>query len=150
MTVQKSLIAIFLILALLIVLAANLKSATITISPYVTLTPVTYPDNVAEMSQDEFYTWATNRNKKVSTEWETKYKAAGDKYIYGSYRASTVNSKSSSTSSSTMMAYGVNSGPGRQYFTSKTQDKLIPTRRLNPHFRHPGPLTLVNPYVRPR
>ncbi len=149
--VYKYLIAILLVLALVVVLAANLKATTLTISPPgISFIPVIYPDNVAEMSQSEFYIWATNRNKKARSSWWTKYNEAGDKYILGSYRVRAVNSKGSTTGSSITTSYGINNSPGSQYFSSKVKDYLVPTRYLNPKFRHPGPLMLINPYVKPR
>ncbi len=132
-----------------VVCSASVKATTITISgPVAVMAP--YPADVAEMSQGEFYEWAIARNAKASTDWNKAYEAAGSKYLYGSERLTTVDAEARSTGSSTVSAFGIRTGPGRQNYNSKVRDRVLPSRWNNPDFRHPGPLTIINPYVKPR
>ncbi len=132
-----------------VVCSASVKAATITISePVAVMAP--YPEDVSEMSQAEFYAWAVARNAKASAGWAKAYEDAGPKYLYGSERIMTVEAKASSTGSSTISALGISTGPGQRGYSSRVRERVLPRRWNNPDFRHPGPLTIINPYVKPR
>ena len=132
-----------------VVCSASVKATTITISePVAVMAP--YPENVSEMSQAEFYDWAVARNAKARAGWAHAYKAAGPKYTYGSERLTTVEASSYNTGSSTRTGFGVSTGPGQRSYSSRVRKRVLPRQWNNPDFRHPGPLTIINPYVKPR
>ncbi len=143
--------ALLLGLALILALAANLDAATITISPPVVVRSViTYPDNVSKMSKAEFFSWATKRNREAEARWEVMYDYAGSKYLYGSKEIMKTESRGVTTGRSTTSLLGTSASPGIRYSRVTTQRHSVPTRTLNPDFRHPGPLTIINPYVKPK
>ena len=135
----------------LLAFAINLNAATISISePVVVRHSITYPVTVDKMSKTEFFNWALKRNASAKAEWDSKYEYAGSKYIYGSKEVMKTKSTGSSTGRSTTSLLGISTGPGVRYSRAITQRYTVPTRTLNPNFRHPGPLTIINPYVKPK
>ena len=131
-----------------VVCSASVKATTITISDTAVMAP--YPANVAEMSQEEFYDWAVARNAKARTGWWAAYEAAGPKFLYGTEKITRTRSGSLTTGSSFVSPFGVAMGAGEHSFKSTISQKSKTWQRPNPDFRHPGPLTIINPYVKPR
>ena len=54
-----------------------------------------------------------------------------------------------STGTSTITPLSVNQSPGSFSSTVKKRNQVIPYRYKNPDFKHPGPLTIINPYISP-
>ena len=114
--------------------------------------PVHYPRSVYNMTAPEFYKWATNFNleqvKKLPTvyapRWlngtETNTNMSIETYGdignrgcggYGNYRGN-----------GGYLGYG--------YSLMGQQSVTFPRRWLNPDYTGPGPLIIVNPYVKPK
>ena len=58
--------------------------------------------------------------------------------------------KSGYNSGSTVTPLSISNSPGKSYSTTKRQKRTISYRYKNPDFVHPGPLTIINPYVLPK
>ncbi len=113
--------------------------------------PLSYPKETLNMSKVEFFNWAVNRNKLARETWTKEYnKNIDDLYNYGSRQIEVSETTGSSSGTSIITPLSVSQSPG--YFSSTTRIKRYTNfyRYKNPNFRHPGPLTLINPYVSPR
>ena len=125
-------------------------SGTIYVSPPVTVfRPVSYPINASKMSDAEFYKWATERNAKAQVIWQNKYDWAGSKYLDTKELVNTSESSATSTGTSSVSLIGATQGPGKWYSNTTNSSRIVPGRYLNPHYQHPGALTIVNPYYNP-
>ena len=110
--------------------------------------PVVYPPETKNMTDAQFYQWATATNARLKAEWEARKeraKADQPQYLQG-------------TVAKTSVDYGYGrTRPWRRYedlgdcygnVTSTQQS--YPVMYDNPKFVSPGPLTIINPYCPPR
>ncbi len=111
--------------------------------------PVKYPKKTLNMSKIEFFIWAVDRNKRAQDAW-TKEFDADDLYTYGSKQVETSETTGYNSGSSTVTPLSISQSPGVSLSTTKKTKRFIPYRYKNPDFRHPGPLTIINPYVQPK
>ncbi len=110
--------------------------------------PIKYPEKTLTMSKVEFYQWAVDQNKQAQEAW-TKEFNKGYQYIHGSKIIETIK-KSGYNSGSTITPLSISKNPGRFSSTIKRQKRKVSYRYKNPDFKHPGPLTIINPYVKPK
>ncbi len=113
--------------------------------------PVKYPEKTLNMSKAEFFNWAVDRNKKAQDAWTKDYnKDIDNLYNYGSKQIETSETSGFSSGKSTISPLSVSQSPGKSYSTTKKTKSFVPYRYKNPDFRHPGPLTIINPYIQPK
>ncbi len=149
LTMSKTLLYVIGLLVILIILGvctyAN-AAPPVKISPPVNVFyPVTYPDSVSKMTDTEFFKWATARNKASRADWQERYFLAGDEYV----THNRMTTKSRYTGMGSMQSVIVTGGKlGKTGGRSFTQQYKSTYRYKNPNFRHPGSLTLINPYFR--
>jgi len=111
--------------------------------------PVKYPENVDSMTDSEFQEWATKKNNVARKNWDSKFKD-GYQYNYGSKTIVTSEVIGFNTGGSTITPTTITNDPGKSASSTKIEKHSVPYRYNNPDFKHPGPLTLVNPYVKPK
>ncbi len=107
--------------------------------------PIKYPEKTYSMSKDDFYQWAVNENKQAEIQWIKEFNE-GYQYNYGSKIIETLNTQGFNSGTSLI---SINTGSGVSSSTVKRSKKTVPYRHKNPDFKHPGPLTIINPFVRP-
>ncbi len=109
--------------------------------------PAEYPDNVSEITDAEFFEWATAKNKASRADWAKRYEAAGSPYLI--QRRKTMKSRYTGLGGNrgVIVTGGSLGKTGGKLYSQQYEETY---RFQNQDFRHPGPLTLVNPYVRPK
>ena len=110
--------------------------------------PVEYPKETLNMTDAQYYEWATSRNKDEKKSWDEKFDDQY-KYIHGS-SVVTTKSKEGLSSGMVVTPMTASSTGGKEYSNETTTEKNVSYRYLNPDFVHPGPLTIVNPFVKPK
>ncbi len=111
--------------------------------------PAKYPVNVKSMTDEQFFQWATIWNLVAANAWEVEA-AKSPRYINA--RVLVTKSKArilaSGNSQSSANGYTILPNNTQGSATSKTYEY---TRQYaNPNYSWPGPLTIINPYVRPK
>ena len=109
--------------------------------------PIKYPKETLNMSKIEFFNWATDQNKQAKEAW-TKEFNKDYQYNYGSKQIETTETSGSSSGTSVISPLSISQSPGKSYSTTTKTKSFVPYRYKNPDFRHPGPLTIINPYVK--
>jgi hypothetical protein len=121
--------------------------------------PVSYPPEVYRMTDAQFFEWATERNKGALDDWQRRKAAIKEpEYISGS--ESVVTSDTAGYDNRFFGGWWAYPDATRRvpYFaepndygeSSVHRSLTVPRRWPNPRYSSPGPLTLVNPYVRPK
>ncbi len=108
--------------------------------------PIKYPEKTLTMSKVEFYQWAVNENKQAKESWIKEFNK-GYQYIYASKQVE-ISDTSGFNSGTSFISIGNN--PSKSSSITKKTKRTVPYRYKNPDFKHPGPLTLINPYVQPK
>ena len=98
--------------------------------------PVKYPNKVDGMNDVEFFQWAVTRNQRARKAWEAKAAALPPKYFNTPVRIT-------EGRVSVRGRGGQRGGFGVRSYTRYY-------RFQNPDYTSPGPLTIVNPYVKPK
>ncbi len=111
--------------------------------------PVKYPEKTYSMSKAEFFNWAVAQNKRAQDAWTKEFKK-GYQYNYSSKQIETLETTGSSSGTSVISPLSISQSPGRFSSTTKKTKSFVPYRYKNPDFKHPGPLTIINPYVQPK
>ena len=111
--------------------------------------PIKYPKETLQMSKAQFYNWAVDQNKQAQKKW-TKEFNEGYQYNYGSRETETTNTYGFNSGKSVITPLSVSNDPNTFSTTVKKQKRKTYYRYKNPDFRHPGPLTIINPFVRPK
>jgi len=132
--------------------------------------PAKYPAEVYSMTDAEFFTWATLENQTQREDWnkrkaaikepeyingtETTTSAAFDGYgsPYGGYGYGYGYGYGGSRDSGGFGAYAPysNHRSSSEYAgAARERTVTFPRRLVNPQYVGPGPLTIVNPFVRP-
>ena len=111
--------------------------------------PALYPTNVKSMTDEEFFRWATSRNKIEENNWF--HKAALSPPRYKTVRVRVTKSKfhSSTSGTSEVTANGYITTPERTSGAVTHETREYTRRYNNPNYSWQGPLTIINPYVRP-
>ncbi len=146
---RKTLMYVLVLLAILVFLGVCTfadAASPLKISPPVNVfEPVTYPDKVVGMTDAEFFKWATAKNKAARADWKERYYLAGDKYIVHKRKTTKSRYTGMGNMQSVIMTGGKIGDTDGESFTQQYESTY---RYANPDFRHPGPLTIVNPYFR--
>ena len=111
--------------------------------------PVKYPQKTINMTGDEFYQWATEENKKAQEKWDNEFKK-GIPYYYVSKEIETTKTFGYNSGRTTVTPITINTSPGKSSSIVKRQKQTVPYRYKNPNFSYPGPLTIVNPFIKPK
>ena len=111
--------------------------------------PIKYPEKTYSMNESDFYKWAVGRNKRARIKWERKFNK-GYQYNYSSKEVEVRDASGFSTGKTTATPLSISRGPSKFSSTIKVNKRTVPYSYKNPNFRHPGPLTLINPYVKPK
>jgi hypothetical protein len=98
--------------------------------------PVDYPEYTKTMTRQEFYNWATRQNKQAEEAWFSNNEL---EYIDYSKEITTIDGNTPSLIS-------VNSKKTDKSVITK---HTLPYRYKNPDYKWPGPLTIINPYIKP-
>lgn len=106
--------------------------------------PAKYPKETLTMNKTQFFNWATQYNNQAKRAWFSNYNKES-KYYYGSKEITTINSSGNLTRS--IISIG---SKRKQISNTRTQEQIVPYRYNNPNYIHPGPLTIINPYVSPK
>jgi len=151
------------VLMLVVLLAAAVScQARISVSDQLP-PPVKYPAEVYKMTDAEFYNWAVKFNQAQANDWKKrKAEIKEPEYLTGEEEVTT-----REYSGSYGPSYGgyfarspdgcglggcgsqFGDGGGSVSGSSVQRKGIYPWRRLNPAYVGPGPLIIVNPYVRP-
>ena len=100
--------------------------------------PVKYPAKVAAMTDDEFFQWATKVNKKQVVALEKRAAKLNEpKFIEGWETDISLNYSGYSS-----RRYG--------YGSVNTSSVESPRSWVNNNYVSPGPLTIINPFVKPK
>ncbi len=120
-----------------------------TLRPCLAQGPVVYPPETKNMTDAQFYQWATTTNARQKAEWEARKeraKADQPQYLQGALAKTSVG-----------YSYGRNGGLGGRYedlgdcYGNVTStERSYPSVYDNPKYVNPGPLTIINPYCSPR
>ncbi len=103
--------------------------------------PVQYPPEVYQMTDDEFFKWATEFNKEKRKELEERRAQIKEpEFIEGVERQ--VTRGSCFAGNCAFAAFGLDSSP-------QVTELEFPRRWRNPFYYGPGPLIIINPYCRP-
>jgi hypothetical protein len=124
--------------------------------------PVKYPPEVYKMTDAEFFKWATEYNKAQADDWKKrKSEIQEPEFLTGTETVTTTEYGGSYGRLSygygygggyfARSSYGCGSRYGGSFDGSSVQRTgTYPWRRPNPAYVGPGPLVIVNPYVRPK
>ena len=116
--------------------------------------PVKYPAAVYDMTDDQFFQWATEFNVKQEADLEKRReKMTEPQYLFG---METVTDQNWDGNHGSQVYTGYDSyGPysqhigGDYYGNANRSTVTYPRRWHNPYYTGPGPLVIVNPYCRP-
>ena len=140
---------ILVVIALIVCLisVSYVTAGEVYISPPVTVfIPAPYPTNVKSMTQQEFYVWATQRNKQAEQEWHQK----ASNPFYNSLGTLTRSNTNGSNTGAYVTPYGATIQPGQSYEKTTVESFDYQNRFVNPDYIAPGPLTIINPFVKPK
>lgn len=132
------------VLALIVLLCASICPAQIIVSDQ--LPPMKYPAAVYKMTNAEFFEWASAYNLAQLEDWKKRKAAIAEpEYLTGSETVTTCEYNYGYFARSPRYGHGGYGGHG-----VPVQQVTYPRRWPNPFYVGPGPLVIVNPYVRPR
>lgn len=112
--------------------------------PHFSALPVKYPDSVKKMTNAEFYKWATKENKIREDAWFSK--------------ASTLPSRTYTSNGIVHKGVDVYTSSGNTHILTTPKNSTSTYSResyevrhqfVNPNYKWQGPLTIINPYVKP-
>ena len=120
--------------------------------------PVALPPETANMTDAQYYQWATAKNTQLRLEWEArKAKAVADQpqTLPGSVTNSSLDWTVSEPNNSNRDYYPPYNGDvygvfGDRYGSSNATQRVQQTQTANPWYVNPGPLSTLNPYTPPR
>ena len=119
--------------------------------------PVKYPAKCYKLTDAEFFVWATAYNKGQVEDWKRRRAAITEpEYIGGTVTIHSGEYSNGVREGGYRPIYvggdGYGGGSvygGDTYGTQTQQTYTFGTRYKNPYYVSPGPLTIINPYVRP-
>jgi len=111
--------------------------------------PVKYPARTRSMTDREFFKWATDRNAKATEAWFNEA-SLSPQYITTKVRVTKTNASTRAAGNSGTTVDGYTALPKRASGTSTHETYEYNRRYVNPNHSWPGPLTIINPYVRPK
>jgi len=133
------LLSMFALLVFLTQRCVGAESCRICISaPLPAAKPLSYPPEVYDMTDEEFFQWATEQNDKERAAWEEWFKTAPPRWI--SYDAFSTNSWHDGV----QPGYRGSRGYGERHTTTTRYQRQF----LNPDYVS-RPLTIINPYCKP-
>jgi hypothetical protein len=135
----------------LVVLVATTCSAQITVSDQLPM-PVKYPAEVAKMTDAEFYVWATQQNAAAVSAWKAKKAALTEpEYLDGTEKTEHGFKEGYGDSGNATVVFNPTylGNDAKYYGWDKRVTTTRKTRYPNPNYTSPGPLTIINPYVKP-
>ena len=114
--------------------------------------PYHYPRNVYDMNSREFYLWAVDINFKAKEALPTYY---APRWLNGTETNTNMSIETyGDIGNRGCGGYGNYRGNGGYlgygYSLMGQQSVTFPRRWLNPDYTGPGPLIIVNPYVKPK
>jgi hypothetical protein len=111
--------------------------------------PAKYPVNVKSMTDKQFFRWATRRNAAATDAWFSEA-ALSPRYTTGKVLITKGESSTRAIGNSGSTINGYTTLPKNATGSATYETREYSHRYNNPNYSWPGPLTIINPYVRPR
>lgn len=122
--------------------------------PFYGQLPASYPPEVYDMTDAEFFAWATEQNAKAKAEWDEWYKTAPPRWL--SYSVTSHNHHQRGRwADRGVTGYNYSgyeqryNSAGFMYGSTYGSTRYYEQRFLNPDYVS-RPLTIINPYCKPR
>ncbi len=112
--------------------------------------PAKYPANVKSMTDKQFFKWATKRNAAATDAWFNEAALSPPRYKTVKVQVTKGKSSTRMTGNSGTTVNGYTTLPKRVSGSSTHETYEYTRRYMNPSYSWPGPLTIINPYVRPK